>query len=101
MTSPITRDQLRAALDEGTVTVVDALPASPYGQRHIPRALNPVEDDAGARSSDLLPDRHATIVTYSTDRACGRGEALAVGRPWMSPFAVLRVALTTLARRGT
>ena len=22
-------------------------------------------------------DRHATIVTYSTDRACGRGEALA------------------------
>ncbi len=70
MTTPITRDQLRAALDEGTVTVVDALPASPYGQRHIPGALNLVEDDAGARSSDLL--RQARDHRHVLHRSCMR-----------------------------
>lgn len=69
MTTPITRDQLRAALDEGTVTVVGALPASPYGQRHIPGALNLVED-AGARSSDLL--RQARDHRHVLHRSCMR-----------------------------
>ncbi|GAA4725406.1 hypothetical protein [Phytohabitans rumicis] len=41
------------------MTVVDALPALPYGQRHLPRALN------------------AAIVTDSTNAFCGRGEGLA------------------------
>ena len=77
MTRPITRDQLRSAIDDGTVTVIDALPAVPYSQRHIPDALNLVVEDAATKSSDLLPDKSATIVTYSTNAACGRGEALA------------------------
>lgn len=36
MTSTITRDELRAAIDDGAVTVVDALPPAPYGARHLP-----------------------------------------------------------------
>jgi rhodanese-related sulfurtransferase len=74
----ITRDELRAAIDSGSVVVVDALPAAPYRQRHIPGALNLVEDDAEAQAGDLLPDKGATIVTYSTDANCGRGEGVAV-----------------------
>lgn len=77
MTASIGRDQLRTAIDNQTVVVVDALPAAPYRRRHIPGALNLVEDDAYTKAPDLLPDTNATIVTYSTDAACGRGEALA------------------------
>ena len=32
----ITRTELNSAIDAGTVTVVDALPASPYATRHLP-----------------------------------------------------------------
>jgi mannose-6-phosphate isomerase-like protein (cupin superfamily) len=73
----ITRDELRSALDEDSVTVVDALPAAPYGQRHLPGALNLVEEDPDARVDEVLPDRAAAIVTYSTDASCARGPALA------------------------
>jgi rhodanese-related sulfurtransferase len=77
MTTSITRDELRSAMASGGVTVVDALPAFPYGQRHLPGALNLVVEDAEAGAPALLPDRDTTIVTYSSNSACGRGEALA------------------------
>ena len=73
----ITREELRKAVDDGTVTVVDALPAAPYGRRHLPGARNVVAEDADARVSELLPDPAAPIVTYSTDSACTRGPELA------------------------
>jgi hypothetical protein len=47
MTTYITRDELRSVLD--AVTVVDAVPPAPYGQRHLPGALNLVEEARGAR----------------------------------------------------
>jgi mannose-6-phosphate isomerase-like protein (cupin superfamily) len=77
MPTPIARDELRSALDHDAVTVVDALPLAPYGERHLPGALNLVEEDADARVDDVLPDKAATIVTYSTDADCARGPALA------------------------
>jgi len=77
MSTSISRDELRAAIDDKSVVVVDALPAAPYGRRHLPGALNLVSDDADAKAGDLLPDRGAAVVTYSTDVHCGRGEALA------------------------
>ena len=77
MTTSITREELRAAMAAGTVTVVDALPAAPYSQRHLPGALNLTHEDADENAAGVLPDRDARIVTYSTDAACGRGEALA------------------------
>jgi rhodanese-related sulfurtransferase len=77
MTTTITRDALRVAIADGTAVVVDALPAGPYARRHLPGALNLVSDDVDARAADLLPNRSATIVTYSTDASCGRGETLA------------------------
>jgi rhodanese-related sulfurtransferase len=77
MTTPITRDQLRSAIDDQTVTVLDALPPAPYRRRHLPGARNLVQDDVDAKAPELLPDKGATIVTYSTDAGCGRGQALA------------------------
>jgi quercetin dioxygenase-like cupin family protein/rhodanese-related sulfurtransferase len=75
MTTYITREELRSALD--SVTVVDALPPAPFGQRHLPGALNVVEEDPDERVAEALPQKSATIVTYSTDASCTRGPALA------------------------
>ncbi|WP_238012936.1 rhodanese-like domain-containing protein [Dactylosporangium sp. AC04546] len=77
MTASIARDELQTAMAAGDVTVVDALPAFPYGQRHLPGALNLVAEDAGGKAAEVLPDKAASIVTYSTNAMCGRGEALA------------------------
>jgi len=73
----ITRDELAAAVEARAVTLVDALPAAPYGQRHLPGALNVVQEDADERVAEALPERDAAIVTYSTDAACTRGPELA------------------------
>jgi rhodanese-related sulfurtransferase len=75
MPTSIARDDLSAALD--SLTVVDALPPAPYGQRHLPGAINLVQEDDDAQVLGALPDRAATIVTYSTDADCTRGPDLA------------------------
>ncbi|MFC6080241.1 DUF4440 domain-containing protein [Sphaerisporangium aureirubrum] len=73
----ISRDELRSALAGGAVTVVDALPEPAYRRRHLPGALNLTAVDAPASAEDVLPDRAAPIVVYSTDPACTRGPDLA------------------------
>lgn len=77
MTTLITREELRAAIDAGTVTVVDALPESYYQQAHLPGALNLVADEVDARAGGLLPDRAAAIVTYCSNAACQNSEQVA------------------------
>ena len=71
MTQLISRDELKAGLDAGTVTAVDALPESYYAQQHLPGALNLVADDVVTQAGQLLPDRNAAIVTYCSNTACG------------------------------
>jgi rhodanese-related sulfurtransferase len=70
MTQTITRDELEAGLDAGTITAVDALPESYYAQQHLPGALNLVSDDVATRAAELLPDRDAAIVTYCSSTTC-------------------------------
>jgi mannose-6-phosphate isomerase-like protein (cupin superfamily) len=77
MPTSITRDELRTAIDAGSVVVVDALPPVPYGARHLPGALNLVEEDGDAHVAEVLPDQAAAVVTYSTDATCTRGPELA------------------------
>lgn len=77
MTALITRDELRKAIADGSVTVVDALPESYYTTAHLPGALNLVEDDVAARATELLPDRAAAIVTYCSNLTCGNSQAVA------------------------
>lgn len=70
MTASITREELQAGLDAGTLILVDALPESYYAQQHLPGAVNLVADDVDTRAAGLLPDKHAAIVTYCSNRAC-------------------------------
>ncbi|MDQ3454520.1 MAG: rhodanese-like domain-containing protein [Actinomycetota bacterium] len=77
MTDKISRLELRRLIDGGTVTVVDALPASYYARQHLPGAVNLVEDEVDVRAADLLPDKSAPIVTYCSNTACHNSQAVA------------------------
>jgi mannose-6-phosphate isomerase-like protein (cupin superfamily) len=75
MTAFVTREALHSDLD--SVTVVDAQPPTPYGQRHLPGAVNLVAEDSDEHVLGALPDTAAALVVYSTDAACGRAPELA------------------------
>ncbi|MCX5122111.1 rhodanese-like domain-containing protein [Micromonospora sp. NBC_00362] len=70
MTALISRDELKAAIDAGTVTVLDALGGEYYAKQHLPGALALVLADVDAQASTLLPDHDAAIVTYCSNPAC-------------------------------
>lgn len=77
MTALITRDELQAEIEAGTVTVIDALPETYWAQQHLPGALNLVEDDVDAKAAALLPDKGAMIVTYCSNSSCQNSQAVA------------------------
>jgi mannose-6-phosphate isomerase-like protein (cupin superfamily) len=75
MTAFVTRERLHSDLD--SVTIVDAQPPTPYGQRHLPGAVNLVAEDSDEHVLGALPDTAAAVVVYSTDAECGRAPELA------------------------
>jgi rhodanese-related sulfurtransferase len=70
MTALITRDELKAAIEAGTVTVLDALGGDYHAKQHLPGALPLVPAEVDAQASALLPDRDAAIVTYCSNPGC-------------------------------
>lgn len=77
MTVLITRAELRAAIDAGTVTVVDALGGAYYEKQHLPGAVPLTEGEVEAAAAGLLPDKDALIVVYCSNPACGNSQAVA------------------------
>lgn len=77
MTELITRDDLKAAIDDGTVTVVDALGGAYYEQQHLPGAVPLVEADIDAKAATLLPEKDALIAVYCANPACPNSEVVA------------------------
>ena len=67
----ITRDELKARLDEcAPTTIVEALGPIYYEDAHLPGALNLPHDQVDALAGALLPDKDATIVVYCSNTAC-------------------------------
>lgn len=77
MTVLISRDELREAIEAGTVTVVDALGEHYWAQQHLPDAIYLLEADVAAKAPTLLPDKDAAIVTYCSNTACPNSHAVA------------------------
>ncbi|WP_188193625.1 rhodanese-like domain-containing protein [Nonomuraea sp. SYSU D8015] len=77
MTALITRDELKAAIDAGTVTVVDTLGGEYYAKQHLPGALPLTPAETNTRASAVLPDRDAAIVTYCSNPACANSGQVA------------------------
>ncbi|RKT84029.1 Rhodanese-related sulfurtransferase [Saccharopolyspora antimicrobica] len=78
MTELISRDELKARIDAGTVTVVDALGGSYYAQQHLPGAVELTAGQVAAKAVDVLPDKDATIAVYCSNPACGNSQEVAV-----------------------
>lgn len=66
----ITRQELRQAIEDGTVTVVEALPPMYFEDAHLPGALNLPHDRVRELAPALLPDRDAAIVVYCDNLPC-------------------------------
>jgi rhodanese-related sulfurtransferase len=77
MTTLISRDELKEAIDAGTVTVIDALGGDYYAQRHLPGAATLTPADVDALAPSTLPDRDAAIVTYCSNPACANSGQVA------------------------
>ena len=72
----IDRDDVRAVIDAGTATVVEALPAPYYDDAHVPGARNLPHDSDEATIAAVLPDRDATVVVYCSNLACQNSTVL-------------------------
>ncbi|WP_030266970.1 rhodanese-like domain-containing protein [Streptomyces sp. NRRL B-24484] len=70
MTELITRDDLAAAIEAGTVTVLDTLGGEYYAAQHLPGAVPLVRAEVDALAPGLLPDLDAAVVTYCSNEAC-------------------------------
>lgn len=70
MTVLISRDELQAGIDAGTVTIVDALGGDYYAKQHLPGAVSLAPGEVDVRAPFVLPDRDASIVTYCTGPSC-------------------------------
>ena len=70
MHATITRDELRTAIDEARVTLVEALPPMYFMDSHLPGAINLPHDRVRELAPALLPDRDAPIVTYCANTPC-------------------------------
>ena len=73
----ITRDELRARIDQGDVVVVETLGPMYYEEAHLPGAINIPHTQVAELAPVLLPDKGASIVTYCSNTTCGNSHAAA------------------------
>lgn len=77
MTETIERDELKQAIDENEVTVIETLRDEHFAQGHIPGAIHIHFEAVTDRAAALLPDKDAAIVTYCSNTACQNSESAA------------------------
>ena len=77
MTALITRDDLRAEIDAGKVTVVDCLGGEYYKAQHLPGAVAIRPEEVKQLASELLTDKNQQIVAYCSNPACPNSEQVA------------------------
>ena len=77
MSRTITRDELREAIRQGDVTVVETLREEHFAQGHLPGAIHIHFEQIAALAPRLLTDKDAPIVTYCSNTACRNSEIAA------------------------
>jgi len=63
----ISRDELRARLQDPSLTILDVLPQASFVEAHIPRAINIPLEQIHTQAREMLPDVNAEIAVY-----CGK-----------------------------
>ena len=77
MAENIDRDELRQAIAEGSVIVLEALPAAYFEQEHLPGARNLPLDELDELAPRLVPDKDQAVVTYCSNTACNNSTVAA------------------------
>ena len=77
MARTITREELRQAIADGTVTVVETLREEHFAAGHLPGAIHIHFEDIASSAPVRLPDKDAAIVTYCSNTACRNSDIAA------------------------
>jgi rhodanese-related sulfurtransferase len=77
MTKTIERDELRALITAGDVTVVETLRSEHFASGHLPGAIHLHFEAPDELIAERLPDPTAAIVTYCSNPACRNSEIMA------------------------
>jgi rhodanese-related sulfurtransferase len=71
MSKTISREQIRAQLDDGqSLTIVEALPRQYFDAEHLPGAVNIPHDEIREKAPQMLPDKDSLIVVYCASTEC-------------------------------
>ena len=73
----VTRQDVAARIDDGDVTVVEALPRSYWEDGHLPTAINVAHDADEATILAALPDPGRALIVYCANAACPNSGILA------------------------
>ncbi|HET9769845.1 MAG TPA: rhodanese-like domain-containing protein [Acidimicrobiia bacterium] len=76
MTATISRDELQRRVEEGGITVLEALPESYWEQEHLPGAIAFPLDDIDGQAARLLPDKAAAVAVYCSNAACNNSHVV-------------------------
>ena len=77
MAEKITRTELAALVDQGEVTLVEALGERYFDKEHLPGAIRVDYDRLDHQASERLPDKEAAIVVYCSNIQCQNSEIAA------------------------
>ena len=76
MTATITRDELHHRIEQGDITVLEALPISYWEAEHLPGAIAFPLDDIDGQAARLLPDKAAAIAVYCSNAVCNNSHVV-------------------------
>ena len=76
MTATITRQELQRRINQGGITVLEALPLSYWEKEHLPGAIAFPLDDIDGQAARLLPDKAAAIAVYCSNAVCNNSHVV-------------------------
>ena len=77
MTTTISRQELQCRIDQGGITVLEALPVSYWEKEHLPGAIAFPLDDIEGQAERVLPDKAAAIAVYCSNAVCNNSHLVA------------------------
>jgi rhodanese-related sulfurtransferase len=77
MTATITRHELQRRIEQGDISVLEALPESSWQQEHLPGAVAFPLDDIDGQAARLLPDKTAAVAVYCSNAVCNNSHIVA------------------------
>jgi rhodanese-related sulfurtransferase len=66
----LTRDQVKAHVDQNSAVIIESLPEAHYAAGHLPGAIRLMADQVKDLAPQLLKDKDRQIITYCASQKC-------------------------------